>query len=67
MPEKHFLESKENLQKYAIMKLEYKAPIYDYFGFGALKGGILKCRLDWAIPDKNQTGGMGGGGENMHI
>ena len=38
---------------YAIMKLEYEAPIYDYFGFGALKGGILKCRLDWAIPEKS--------------
>ena len=37
----------------AIMKLEYEAFIYDYnFGFGALKGDILKCRLDWAIPEK---------------
>ena len=48
---------------YAIMKLEYEAPIYDYFGFGALKGGILKCRLDWAIPEKNQKGVF----ENIHI
>ena len=48
---------------YAIMKLEYEAPIYDYFGFGALKGGILKCRLDWAIPEKKQKGGF----ENIHI
>ena len=39
------------------MKLEYEAPIYDDFGFGALKGGILKCRLDWAIPEK-KTGGL---------
>ena len=41
------------------MKLEYEAPIYDYFGFGALKGVILKCRLDWAIPEKKQTEGLG--------
>ena len=58
---------------YAIMKLEYETPIYDYFGFGALKGGTLKCRLDWAIPEKHQTeeegvgGGGGGGGENIHV
>ena len=43
---------------YAIMKLEYEAPIYDDFGFGALKGGILKCRLDWAIPEKKKTRGL---------
>ena len=43
---------------YVFMKLEYEAPIYDFFGFGALKEGILKCRLDWAIPEKNQTGGL---------
>ena len=48
---------------YAIMKLEYEAPIYDDFGFGALKGGILKCRLDWAIQEKKQKGGF----ENIHI
>ena len=47
------------------MKLEYEAPIYDDFGFGALKGGISKCRLDWAILEKRQTGGEGV--ENMHI
>ena len=39
------------------MKLEYEAPIYDDFGFGALKGGILKCRLDWAIPEKKTNRG----------
>ena len=44
---------------YDVMKLEYEAPIYDYFGFGALKGSILKCRLDQAIPEKNQTWGLG--------
>ena len=42
---------------YAIMKLEYEASISDYFDFGALKGGMLKRRLDWAIPEKHQTGG----------
>ena len=42
---------------YAIMKLEYEAPICDYFGFGALKRGILKFRLDCPIPEKNQTRG----------
>ena len=51
---------------YAIMKLEYEAPIYDYFSVGALKGGILKWRLDWGIPEKKKTGG-GEGVENMHI
>ena len=40
------------------MKLKYEAPICDYFGSGALKGGILKCRLDCPIPEKNQTGGL---------
>ena len=65
MPKKHFLESGENLRMYAIMKLEHEAPIYEYFGFGTLKGGILKCRLVWAIPEKKQT--RGGGVENMHI
>ena len=51
---------------YAITKLEHEAPIYDYYGFGALKGGILKCTLDGAIPENNQTG-RGGGVENIHI
>ena len=58
MPEKHFQESMEHLGMYAIMKLEYEAPIYDGFGFGAnfkrqIKSVILinqssnnKCSLD---------------------
>ena len=43
------------------MKLKYEAPIYDDFGFVALKGGILNCRLDCAIPEKKkrkETGGL---------
>ena len=47
------------------MKLEYEASIYDDFGFGALKGGILKCRLEWAIPEKQPNRGWGV--ENIHI
>ena len=34
MPEKQFQESSENLRMYAIMKLEYEAPIYYGLGFG---------------------------------
>ena len=44
---------------YAIMKLEYEAPIYDDFGFGTLKGGILKkIRLGYSRKKTNR--GMGG-------
>lgn len=34
MPEKHFHESRENLQMYVSMKLGYKPLIYDGFGPG---------------------------------
>ena len=43
------------------MKLEYEGPIYDDFGFEALKGGILNCRLDCAIPEKKKKEKKQGG------
>ena len=45
------------------MKLEYEGPIYDDFGFEALKGGILNCRLDCAIPEKKKKEKKQGGWE----
>ena len=48
------------------MKLEYEGPIYDDFGFEALKGGILNCRLDCAIPEKKKKK-RNRGVENIHF